>query len=205
MTTTLLVARHGNTFAPGDVVTRVGGRTDLPLVQSGLEQGRKLGTYLKEHNLVPDIVFCSGLKRTRQTAEQALAAAGVKRDIHVVQLFNEIDYGVDENKPEAQVVARVGAEALKAWDEDAIVPEGWQVDVAGIIRGWIAFGNEIATACQGKNILVVTSNGIARFAPHLTGDFEGFRRQNKLKISTGAFCVFKHNGSWKIESWNIKP
>ena len=33
--TRLVVARHGNTFGPKDVVTRVGGRTDLPLVASG--------------------------------------------------------------------------------------------------------------------------------------------------------------------------
>ncbi|HVY53670.1 MAG TPA: histidine phosphatase family protein, partial [Gammaproteobacteria bacterium] len=61
MTIKLLIARHGNTFSPGDVVTRVG-TTDLPLVASGLEQGRQLGIYLKQNNLVPGVIFTSKLK-----------------------------------------------------------------------------------------------------------------------------------------------
>ena len=206
MRTTLLIARHGNTFSPGDIVTRVGARTDLPLVPSGLEQGRKLGLYLKEKGLSPDAVFTSNLKRTRQTAEQVFEAGGFSLPIGVNPLFNEIDYGIDENKPEADVVARVGADALKAWDENAVVPNGWQVDVQAIIQGWLHFGATCVQDYAGKKILVVTSNGIARFAPYLTGDFDGFRRDHKLKISTGALAILAHeNGSWKVEGWNLKP
>lgn len=206
MKTTLLVARHGNTFSPGDVITRVGARTDMPLSPSGLEQGRKLGIYLRDNHLLPDVVFTSSLQRTKQTAEQAFIAGAVEKEINEIALFNEIDYGIDENRPEAEVVARIGVGALKAWDEDAVAPEGWNVDVASIIGGWLAFGKRITTDYEGKTILVVTSNGIARFAPHLTGDFEEFRRTHKLKISTGALCVLTHEKSaWRIEKWNIKP
>jgi probable phosphoglycerate mutase len=206
MKTTLIVARHGNTFSPGDVVTRVGARTDMPLSPSGLVQGRKLGLYLRELFLLPDVVFTSALMRTKQTAEQAFSAANVTRSITVDPMFNEIDYGIDENHPEEEVVARIGAEALKAWDEDAVVPNGWKVDVQAIIGGWIDFGKHIVRDHAGKKILVVTSNGIAHFAPYLTGDFQTFRRDHKLKISTGALCVFAHEAdAWRVEGWNIKP
>ena len=47
--TTLIIARHGNTFNPGDTPTRVGKHTDMPLVEKGEAQGRALGRYLKEH------------------------------------------------------------------------------------------------------------------------------------------------------------
>ncbi|MDD3371904.1 MAG: histidine phosphatase family protein, partial [Alphaproteobacteria bacterium] len=101
---------------------------------------------------------------------------------------------------------RVGAEALRAWDEDAVVPPGWKVDVAEIIRGWLDFGAEISRDYAGKTVLAVTSNGIARFAPHLTGDFEGFKASHKLKISTGALCILIHeDGAWRVEAWNVKP
>jgi len=206
MKTTLLIARHGNTFSPGDVITRVGARTDMPLSPSGMEQGRKLGLYLKEKNMLPDVVFTSALLRTRQTAEQAFAAADISRETNINPLFNEIDYGIDENRPEPEVVARLGADALKSWDEDAIVPNGWKVDVPAIIKGWLDFGKQIARDHAGKTVLVVTSNGIARFAPYLTGDFAAFRRDHKLKISTGALCVFAHEADvWKVEEWNVKP
>jgi probable phosphoglycerate mutase len=207
MSTKIVVARHGNTFGPGDIVTRVGGRTDLPLVAGGLEQGQKLGLALKEKGLLPDVVFVSGLQRTQQTARMALEAAGIAPPVEVLDLFNEIDYGPDENKPEPEVVARVGAEALKAWDDNAVVPDGWKVDVAGIIEGWLEFGSRVRRELPEKTILVVTSNGIARFAPHLTGDFGAFKRDHKIKIATGAYAVFeaKENGSWGCDAWNVRP
>src|SRR5581483_3833292 len=58
--TTLIIARHGNTFSLGETVTRVG-ITDLPLVESGLKQGLQLGTYLRANHLLPDIIFTSKL------------------------------------------------------------------------------------------------------------------------------------------------
>lgn len=161
---------------------------------------------MREHDLLPDIVFTSALLRTKQTAEQAFAAAGFSKTININPLFNEIDYGIDENRPETEVVTRIGAEALRAWDDDAVVPDGWKVDVQSIIRGWMNFGVGAARDYAGRIILVVTSNGIARFAPYLTGDFEGFRREHKLKISTGALCKFAHEGSvWRVEEWSVKP
>jgi 2,3-bisphosphoglycerate-dependent phosphoglycerate mutase len=133
MTITLLVARHGNTFGPGDVVVRLG-LTDVPLVDSGLAQGRNLGFYLKENNLIPDVIFASKLKRTIQTAEQAQSMMQTTFPIQTLSMFNEIDYGPDENQPEDKVVARIGLEALKAWDSSAIVPKGWKVDPQKIIQ-----------------------------------------------------------------------
>jgi 2,3-bisphosphoglycerate-dependent phosphoglycerate mutase len=204
--TTLLIARHGNTFGPNDVVTRVGGRTDLPLVESGLQQGLRLGTHLKTNNLVPDAVFTSHLARAIQTAEKAQESMGTKISPEKLAVFNEIDYGPDENKPEAEVVARLGEEALKAWDEHGTVPDGWKVDPQAIIQAWLDFGQRVAKDYAGKRVLIVSSNGIIRFAPHLTGDFAGFRAQHKIKVSTGALCQFDlEGGKWICKNWNVKP
>lgn len=200
--TRLLVVRHGNTFGPGDVVTRVG-RTDLPLVESGLAQGRMLGRYLKSIGLVPDAIFTSKLQRTVQTAEQAQAELGTALPLTPLTIFNEIDYGPDENKPEEEVVARLGEAALKLWDSEGVVPDGWNVDPAAIIGNWKAFAAGLA---PGKTAMVVTSNGIARFAPHLTGDFDVFRAAHSIKISTGALCIFENDGrGWACTAWNLKP
>ncbi|WP_242604803.1 phosphoglycerate mutase family protein [Fluoribacter gormanii] len=137
MSTRLLVARHGNTFAPGDIIRRVG-TTDLPLVDSGLNQGRMLGNYLKNNELIPDVIFTSKLKRAIQTAEQAQSTMGTNLPIKTLAIFNEIDYGPDENQPEEDVVARLGKEAINAWETHAIVPEGWNVDLRCSFKiGWI--------------------------------------------------------------------
>lgn len=206
-TTRLLIARHGNTFGPGDVVKRVG-ITDLPLVESGLLQGRALGLYLKNNNLIPNVIFTSNLKRTIQTAEQAQNKMQTSLPIETLSIFNEIDYGPDENQPEEKVIARLGAEALAAWESTAKVPEGWKVNPSDIIKNWQDFSARLTQEYAGKTILVVTSNGIARFAPYLTGDFASFSAKHSIKISTGAFCLFEKLPStdrWHCLRWNVKP
>lgn len=204
--TTLIIARHGNTFGPGDTPTRVGGRTDLPLVESGREQATRIGHYLSENRMIPDVVYASTLKRTIETAEIAVKASGVTNPVFQLDIFNEIDYGPDENQVEDDVIARIGADAIKAWNEEAIVPDGWKVDPGEIIQNWHAFAEQISAFDDNETVLVVTSNGIARFAPYITGDFDGFRAAHDIKLSTGAIGVLKcDGGGWSVEDWNLRP
>lgn len=207
MTTRLVIARHGNTFASGEIVRRIG-TTDLPLVEQGLLQGSLLGTYLKHHDLVPDVIFTSKLKRTIQTAEQAQIKMGTRLPVETLSIFNEIDYGPDENQPEEGVIARIGKEALSAWEVHAAVPKGWNVNSTEIISNWLTFSEQLRKQYAGKTCLVITSNGIARFSPHLSGDFAAFSTQHSIKIATGALCLFENeSGSeqWNCVSWNVKP
>jgi len=208
MTTTLLIARHGNTFSTGDILCRVGAGTDIPLVDSGRRQGRLLGQFLAKENLIPDLVYSSRLKRAVETAQLALAEMPLPAPLTLQQddIFNEIDYGIDEGKPEDEVITRLGTEALHAWDQDAIVPEGWHVDPQALIQNWLDFGAEIAQKSAEKTVLVVTSNGIARFAPYLTGDFDGFKAQHNIKLSTGAVSRLDYDGEkWHSVFWNTRP
>jgi probable phosphoglycerate mutase len=204
--TVLIIARHGNTFEDDELPRRVGARTDIPLTEKGREQARMIGKWLKESENIPDVVFYSYLRRTRETAALALEECGKTVPMRMDVIFNEIDYGPDENKTEAETIARIGASAIKDWDGKAIVPSGWIADPAAIAANWISFGVGIKTEFPTGKILVVTSNGIARFAPHMTGDFENFRARNNIKLATGALCVLRHDGmKWDIEAWNIRP
>lgn len=206
MHTRLIIVRHGNTFGPGDTPTRVGARTDLPLVASGEVQGRMLGLYFRRVDIRPDVVLTSRLRRAYDTARIALETLGLDVPIRTDRQFDEIDYGPDENKTDEEVIARIGAQALADWNERATVPAGWRVQPEVIIDNWLAFGERCRREFTGQTILVVTSNGIARFAPHLTGDFEGFARDYEIKISTGAVCLLREHGDrWLIVRWNLKP
>lgn len=203
--TKLIIARHGNTFGPNDTPTRVGARTDLPLVESGRAQAERLGQWLKDHNLYPEVTYCSQLQRTRETAQIALKTLGYPQPTFPLAIFNEIDYGVDENQPEDNVIARIGEKALKDWDEKAIVPEGWHFDPKACIENWKNFARHIVNDEQDI-IFVVTSNGVARFAPHIAGNFDDFAKHNKIKLSTGALGVLEfENHAWTVKEWNIRP
>lgn len=204
--TTLIIARHGNTFGPGDTVTYVGARTDLPLVDKGVEQARAIGKFLKENRLIPDVVYASHLKRAQETARIAIQESGVTNPVYALDIFNEIDYGPDENKTREDVVARIGEEALKNWDEQSLVPEGWLADPDSIIQNWLGFAKQVCAYDDNETVLVVTSNGIARFAPHITGDYGAFSASHSPKLTTGALAIFTHDDrGWTLQEWNLKP
>jgi probable phosphoglycerate mutase len=213
-TTTLIIARHGNTFGKGETPKRVGARTDLPLVEE--ERSRFIGRYLKKNDLIPQEVFASPLKRTIRTAQLAMEEMDLKQEIILLHEFTEIDYGPDENKTEEEVFWRLGngdsekgKEVIEAWNRQGIVPVGWIVDPEKIVKDWFQWA-ESRVNKKGENAcsLIVTSNGIIRFAPYLTGDFEYFAKNNDIKASTGSIAVFEKKEKehfWNCKAWNVKP
>lgn len=189
----IYIVRHGNTFDKGDSILRVGGRTDLPLSVSGREQARILSEALSDIDFAK--AYSSNLKRTRQTAEAILGS----QDYKLASFLTEIDYGPDEGKPEADVIARIGAEALSAWDEHAIPPDDWHVDVEGLRTAWQAF---LASCEPVGNTLVVTSNGVARFLL----DVVRCDVDVPLKLRTGSYGMIDLTPRGPVLSgWDIRP
>ncbi|MCB1109540.1 MAG: histidine phosphatase family protein [Chlamydiia bacterium] len=204
--TTLIIARHGNTFEKGEPPRRVGGRTDIPLVSSGVYQVQCIGRYLQKMNISLDAVYSSPLLRTRKSADIILEALESNAPVIPLEMFKEIDYGPDENQTEEAVIGRIGVQAIEAWNEHAIVPEGWNVDPDEIISNWKVFAKDMHEKYPTGTVLVTTSNGILRFSPHLTGNFAAFAQKYPIKVSTGAFCIFKYlHERWTITEWNLKP
>jgi len=207
----IIIARHGNTFNLDEIPTRVGAKTDLPLVET--HRGLSIGRYLKENNMLPQKIYSAPLLRTTQTAELAVEAMGLNMGITTLNAFTEIDYGIDENKTEEEIMFRLGKgniEEGKAiidnWNKNATVPQGWNVDVPQIIESWINFA-KLVEKSEYDTVLLVTSNGIIRFAPYLTGNFESFVKNNNIKVSTGGICVFEkqNHAHWNCVIWNEKP
>ncbi|MEL6688371.1 MAG: histidine phosphatase family protein [Pseudomonadota bacterium] len=184
----VIVVRHGNTFDTGDVIRRVGRGTDLPLSTSGRMQAEALAAQFADQTF--DNVISSPLLRTRQTAET------VSSTIEFDDRLLEIDYGPDEGQPEDAVVARIGEDALKRWDEDATPPPDWSIDPDQIRQDW----RDILEKAQGTT-LIVTSNGVARFLLDIASH-NGVDR----KLKTGAYgCLEERADSWHITDWNVRP
>lgn len=224
--TTLVVARHGNTFEKGDVILRVGARTDLPLTSEGLAQGRRLGEKLAEIGLFPTAFYSAPLRRTLETSAEIAAAQGVVAEPIVETFLTELDYGEDDGRSEAEVARRLGAielgdaaenassetletaglAALKRWDAEKRLPLGWaflQKRVDRLGDDWRAFAARVVENRPGETVVATTSNGIARFATAILPS--GAPLPEKLKLATGAFGVFVWNGeSWRLDAWNVR-
>jgi probable phosphoglycerate mutase len=203
MTARLFIVRHGNTFEKGDVVTRVGGRTDLPLTATGEEQAKALGRHFRAQGIDFATARSGPLRRTRRTAELILAGQIGPPELQTEVFLREIDYGPDENRPEAEVVARIGKAALEAWEDKSIPPPDWRVDPAAIIGNWQELFSDLKTE-EGVH-LIVTSNGIARFALAAVGA-EGPGRAPP-KLATGAYGAIDLDpgGAATVMSWNLRP
>lgn len=202
----IYIVRHGNTFDKGDTITRVGARTDLTLSNSGKEQAAALAHYFAGIAIQFDRILSSPLQRTHQTARAICDRQSGQTDIEFCEFLREIDYGPDENRPEPEVVARIGEQALSDWEEKAIAPKGWRVDPAAIKQAWAdCFVSLVPSETQNGPVLIVTSNGIARFALQVA---EGAQRsQAPLKLVTGAIgrIDITENGELSVNFWNQRP
>ncbi len=197
----LYILRHGNTFDKGDVVRRVGARTDLPLSVSGEAQARDIGAHLAGSVGGFARIFAAPLKRTAMTAEIIRKKTNSACGVEPLAMLTEVDYGPDEGKPEEDVVARIGAGALEAWETSAEPPPGWLVDPAALVQGWRDFFDMLKG--ESGPILAVTSNGVARFAlaaaDHLRGEFP-----KKLRTAAYGRVVIDPNGSAHIKAWDVR-
>lgn len=203
MTALCVIARHGNTFASGEPARRIGAGTDLPLVESGRTQTVRLGEHFRAQGWRFDRVFASPLRRTRESAALILSAMDAASPIETRDWLAEIDHGPDENRTEAEVIARIGESALAAWDAHGIAPPGWHVDSHARRLAWETF---FASTPKGISLLV-TSNGAARFG--LLAD-KGLAAQAaplpSLKLATGAYGLIElaEHGP-RLLAWDRRP
>lgn len=196
------IVRHGNTFDADQEPRRIGARTDLPLVASGRDQARALGRCFADQGRIFDRALAAPLQRTRATLDCILASQPQTPVVESVDWLTEIDHGPDEGQPDSHVVARIGQDALVAWDREARAPDGWIVDSDRRIAGW----QDLWEGGRG-HVLIVTSNGAARFA--LLSD-ERLRGQASalpsLKLRTGAYCsIVREQGELRLIAWDQRP
>ncbi len=201
----LFIVRHGNTFDKGDTITRVGARTDLALSTSGQTQAEALALHFMVIQPAGfGAAYCSPLRRTRQTAETILAMHATRPPLETLEFLREIDYGPDENQAEDAVVARIGEAALAAWDDTAVPPPGWVIDPEGLKRAWRDLMSSVSTGSTEGPVLIVTSNGIARFVLDAVTTFEA--QPDSIKLKTGAYGHLRVTGdAVTLINWNIRP
>jgi probable phosphoglycerate mutase len=201
----LILARHGNTFAPGDKVVWVGARSDLPLVDKGLAQARAVADGLRTAGLAPSRIYAGPLKRTRTTAEIVAGAFGLGASAVVIaDDLREIDYGTWEGRSNDEIRAEVGDGPIDDWQKRSVWPDGfgWLPGEAAVLAGW----NRLVARIAGDNpadaiVLVVSSNGIFRLVAKALG-----LPAAEAKMGTGTVArLVVDGGTTTIAGWNLDP
>ncbi|WP_291841934.1 histidine phosphatase family protein [Maricaulis sp.] len=197
----VLLARHGNTFGPGDTPVWVGAKEDLPLVESGEAQARALGEALAEKGLTPARLICGPLKRTRRAAEIVAELTGFAGPVEIDTRLTEIDYGSWGGKTNDEIVAEFGQDTLDCWDKRHTRPDGvdWSPPDDELKANALA---ALADAAKTDGLaVVITSNGILRYMhAALAGE------DANAKVRTGHVCGARFDdGTGTRICWNEAP
>ena len=148
MTTTILLARHGETDWNRD--RRVQGHSDIPLNDAGRAQARDLARQLRNERL--DAVYASDLSRARETAE--IAAAGTDLPVRELIDLRERHFGTWEGLTDDDIRARFPESRTGSWGDGETVDE-MDARVVGALRA-------IAADHGGATVLVATHGGPIR-------------------------------------------
>lgn len=201
----LILARHGNTFEAGETPVWVGAREDLTLTARGEDQSRAIGAALTSAGIRPARLIAGPLKRTREGAALAAQACGFAGAVEIDERLKEIDYGVWGGRSDTDIAAEWGAEAIEAWRERSVVPEGagWSPDPQTIEAHARAVLDAIAQD-PGGVVLLISSNGILRYFHRLIAGAGA--PPEEAKVKTGHMGAARLTGGvWRLEFWNLAP
>lgn len=203
----LILARHGNTFGPGDTPVWVGAKEDLPLVKKGLQQSRDIGLALRAAGMLPDRIIAGPLKRTRIGAELAGEACGFSGDIEIDERLREIDYGVWGGQSDDEIAEQWGESAITDWRERSIAPSGagWSPSPSALAENARAV-LDAATRDRSPDtiVLIVTSNGILRYFHRLLAGSDAPLSEAKVKTGHISAARFDESGA-RLLFWNQPP
>lgn len=121
MFSTLILLRHGESqWNERNLFT---GWVDVPLTAKGEQEARRAGELFKAHDVLPEILHTSLLKRAINTAEIALNQC----ERHWIPVrrswrLNERHYGALQGKNKAETLAQYGEEQFLLWRRSFDVP-----------------------------------------------------------------------------------
>ena len=195
--TKVIVVRHGET--EWNMAGRQQGHMDSPLTELGLKQAEAVGAFLTDAGI--DVVYSSDLGRASTTAN--IIDSCVKSGVTLDGRLRERNLGTTQGLTLGEFSERYSAEYDKffAGDPDYIIPEGESIRQR-FDRSTSCI-EELAVACAGKKILLVTHGGV------LDGMF---RKAVGLPLNTArTFSLFNAGineftiaeGSWNLDSWGL--
>jgi len=183
VTTTLILARHGETEWNRD--GRFQGHADPPLNETGRTQARQLAATLADEPI--DAIYSSDLRRAHETAQIVAASKGI--DVVVDPDLRERDVGEWSGLTMPEIEERYPDELRRFRDEGVSVGETREA----LAERVLAAVRRIAEAHPNGHVLVVTHGGALRTLRHAAGgELAGPVLRNghvlKMAIRDGTFA-----------------
>lgn len=172
----ILFVRHGETqFNAENIVA--GGLSDVPLNEKGFVQADNAGKSLKDTKI--DLVYCSPMIRTRQTAAEILK---YQNNVPVVydERLKERSWGNCDGKPESLLPD-------KYWHLDTVLDESVETLDEMILRLKSVY-QDILSLHKDKTILVVAHNGVGRVSRLIFNGLPESRDLDDYTLNNAEVC-----------------
>ena len=180
----VILIRHGETQHHKEKIFL--GQTDVPLNEEGKDQCTIVGIEMQHFDVDTDVVYCSDLKRARESARIIAGIMGDRYHIQPVPEFREMNLGswdgmyireVKEKYPEEY--ARRGRDMIHfKIDDDA---ENFEELQKRVVRKF----NEILSSTEGDIMIVSHSGVLLTLKCEIQGrDLEDIR---KMKFRRGTY------------------
>lgn len=146
----IYLVRHGESESNAKGII---GSLETGLTEKGIAQAKELGEKLSKENIPFDVVYCSNMRRGRQTLEEFIKAGlNVNEDkIFTTDLINEIDRKEFEGKPTTEYYAARDASGL---DPNEYKCEGGESEMD--VRKRAMEFKEMVEKSGFENILVIS-------------------------------------------------
>ncbi|MBY9078154.1 histidine phosphatase family protein [Paenibacillus sp. HN-1] len=156
----IILARHGMTDWNSE--RRYLGTTDIPLNEMGLIQAKELGGALAHHGL--EAVFCSDLRRTRDTALEVQWAINNTEGTYLPLIpdarLREIDFGAIEGWTYEEAMKGCPDEVTRWYDDPENIPPPGGGETLAMLRGRVSNFMEELHALPYSSVLIVTHGGV---------------------------------------------
>ena len=203
----LILARHGNTFGPGDTPVWVGVKEDYPLVEKGLQQAHDMAAAIKRMKLKPDAIIAGPLLRTKVGAEIISQDLGFEGGIRIDERLKEIDYGVWGGKTDAEITESWGESAIADWRDRSIPPTGagWSPTVETLKSNARSVLESVSRdRSEDTVVFILTSNGVLRYFHELLAGQDAPTEDARVKTGhMGAVRITAD--SRELLGWNLSP
>lgn len=181
------VIRHGET--EWNKLTKLQGRENIDLNETGLEQARMVGEYLKKYDW--DIILSSPLKRAKNTAKVIAETIGIEEVIIEDDLI-ERDYGKASGMTLNERLAKYP-------DRNYPEMEDWYHLRERVNKKVL----ELAKKHEDKNILIVSHGGAINSLLYTLSD--GEYGSGITKLHMGSMSMLMYEGEKiKVEYFNCK-
>ncbi|MEG0284744.1 MULTISPECIES: histidine phosphatase family protein [Vagococcus] len=200
--TTFYCVRHGKTEFNLNRVFQ-GGLADSPLLPEGIENAKKVGTYLSDVDF--NACFVSPQKRAQDTAKNILLGLNNKLEITTINDLREMEFGIWDGKPEEDY------HHLEEFQNLVHRPHLYDPSICGgesfeeLINRSKSVFNQISNDYPDGNILVV-SHGLTlqSLLKHLDGSSIEDIRSGRLLDNTSITVIkSKENTTdYEIVDWN---